>query len=70
MAEHCSPDPEDIADRFLVGHLSPADAEEFALHVATCVRCRKILDNSRNFRDGLKSAFQTLVEFPLKKKID
>ena len=52
----CPDDPGDIADNYVMGHLSLKDAEAFAIHCRECARCNEQLRLARRFADAVRNA--------------
>ena len=52
--EHPYIDEHDIADRYLLGKLSPEERARFEEHLADCMRCLDRLEMTIDFRDGLR----------------
>jgi anti-sigma factor RsiW len=46
------------AERYLLGELSPAEAEEFELHFFTCSECTSAVENGQEFMRAVRDAFE------------
>jgi anti-sigma factor RsiW len=49
IAEH------NIAARYVLGALSPAESAQFEEHFVDCPQCQAEIEDTRNFREGLKA---------------
>jgi hypothetical protein len=53
--EHTYIDEHYVADRYLLGKLSPEECVRFEEHLADCMQCLDRLETTEDFRDGLRT---------------
>jgi hypothetical protein len=45
---HCPPNPDDLADAYLMGHMPDCEVVTYELHFLACLRCAERLEKTRN----------------------
>ena len=56
----CPPDPENMADLYIMGHLNEEDLVSFERHLTGCTSCRQEVQRSRDFRIAIGGAAASL----------
>ena len=54
----CPVSPDEMADFYVVGHLSEEQRMEYERHLSHCARCALLVAQSRAFRDALRAAIR------------
>jgi anti-sigma factor RsiW len=63
-ADQCPAEAEAIAEMYLMGTLSAADAQQFEAHYAGCPRCAEVLSDASEFIRAMRGAAADLRSEP------
>ena len=58
MFPDCPPDADDAADNYVMDHMGPQQRASYEQHLAQCGRCRALVEQTRQFREALRRAFE------------
>ena len=58
----CPPDPFEVAEAYLLGHLSPSDSQAFEDHYIVCTACAQLVEGTNEYITGMKSALQRRLD--------
>jgi len=62
VSQQCPPDIGELAERYHLGHLSPAEAAALEEHCLACARCTAELERAGTFVDAMRAASRRLRE--------
>jgi len=51
MHDRCPPSPDEVAESYCFGRLSPQDQETFENHYLLCPRCAQLVESTQEFLD-------------------
>jgi hypothetical protein len=58
----CPPDPNEAAEAFVMNRMDPSEASVYQEHLAHCQSCAKVVKETRDYVQAIRSASREFVD--------